>query len=258
MRPRLRALSGSSVVIEVTEAVGIWQRIGESLPQPRRRSLSQRVAKRSLDFAVASILLVLLSPLCAAIALAIKLADSGPILFGHTRMALNGGTFTCWKFRSMRVGAYDELAMSGSLWTAYVDNDFKLPVASDERITRTGRWMRRYRLDELPQLWNVIRGDMSLVGPRPIEPGELSWYGPLRSELLAVRPGITGVWQLTSNVSHPERACLELFYVRTQSFAADLALLARTVTHIVSPERVSNDALPAETESLSGLEVGDG
>jgi exopolysaccharide production protein ExoY len=262
MRPLLRKVALCHPVLPAPEAERIaaaWEHIGWLLPAPGRSSLAGRVLKRGFDVIAASVMLFLLAPLFVAIALRIKLDDGGPILFGHDRMGRHGSMFRCWKFRTMRVGAYGELTADPSLWCAYVDNDFKLPLREDARVTRIGLLLRRYRLDELPQLWNVMWGTMSLVGPRPIEPGELLWYGSFTSEFLSIRPGVTGVWQLTTGVSHPTRACLELFYIRTRSFVRDLGLLARTATRIVSREEVPPEQLVHETTvPFVTRELGDG
>jgi exopolysaccharide biosynthesis polyprenyl glycosylphosphotransferase len=197
----------------------------------------QQVAKRVMDVVLASAGLVVLSPVMAAVAIAVKLTSPGPTLFGHLRLGRFGRGFRCLKFRSMYSDAEQRLRADPELYSEYVRNDFKLPTEKDARITPLGRFLRRTSLDELPQLLNVVRGDMSLVGPRPIVPDELCLYeddGPLL--FLSLRPGITGAWQVSgrSSVSYPERARIEVDYVQTWSFAKDVELLIRTVPAVVA------------------------
>jgi exopolysaccharide production protein ExoY len=254
VRPAFRApataRTGEPMLDE--EAVArLWQEIARSLPPARPPSRLDRLSKRTFDLVVAAVALVLLSPLLLVIGLLVKLDDRGPALFGQEREGFRGRLFRLWKFRTMRLAAEDLLRNSPTLWLDYVDNDFKVPLASDPRITRIGRYLRRFRLDELPQLWNVLVGDLSLVGPRPVIRTETFWYRPISAELQSVRPGITGVWQVSGGVSYPERACLELIYARRRTFFTDLALLARTVRTLLAGERsrekpveVRNGGLP--------------
>jgi lipopolysaccharide/colanic/teichoic acid biosynthesis glycosyltransferase len=122
------------------------------------------------------------------------------------------------------------------LYRRYVENDYKLPENEDPRITRLGRLLRKSSLDELPQLWNVLRGDMSLVGPRPIVPNEVLEFGAHASTLLSVRPGITGYWQVNgrSNIHYPERAFMDLDYAGENSIASDLMTLIRTIPAVIA------------------------
>jgi Sugar transferases involved in lipopolysaccharide synthesis len=186
--------------------------------------------KRAFDIAAALIALTLVSPLIALIAIAIKLESRGPIFFAHRRLGKSGRIFRCWKFRSMHADAESRLRADASLRRQYVSNHFKIPQHLDPRITRLGHFLRRSSLDELPQLWNVLWGEMSLVGPRPIVPLESTHYGDELPLLLSVRPGITGAWAVhgRSSVGYPHRAKIELEYVRSWSFTADLSILART------------------------------
>jgi exopolysaccharide biosynthesis polyprenyl glycosylphosphotransferase len=195
----------------------------------------QLVVKRALDIVGGAVLLVVLAPLLAIIAALIVLDSPGPLLFCQRRLGRFGRPIRCLKFRSMDADAEARLLADPVLFQQYVEHDYKLPVSIDSRITRIGRFLRRTSLDELPQLWNVLRGDMSLVGPRPIVPDEIHHYngeGPL---LLSVKPGMTGAWQVMgrSAVSYPERATVELEYVEGWSLWRDLAILVRTIPAVL-------------------------
>src|SRR5262249_26021085 len=160
----------------------------------------------------ASAALIVAAPLITVIALAIKVESRGPVFFPHRRLGRNGRLFNCWKFRSMHVDAETRLRDDAALRHQYVANHFKIPRHLDPRITRLCHFLRRISIDELPQLWNVLRGEMSLVGPRPIVPFESSYYGDDLSLLLSMRPGLTGAWAVRgrSSVGYPHRAAIEL------------------------------------------------
>jgi len=195
----------------------------------------QLAMKRSIDFLGAAAGLVVLSPLLALIAVWVKLDSPGPVVFGHNRLGVKGRTFRCYKFRSMHQDAERMLRANPELYRTYVENHFKLPPEIDPRLTRAGRFLRATSLDELPQLVNVLLGQMSLVGPRPIVPAELDHYGKCAPLFLSLKPGITGMWAVSgrSRVGYPQRAQMELEYVRCWSLIADLALLARTVPAVL-------------------------
>lgn len=196
-----------------------------------RRSRLQVAVKRLLDVTVSGTLLVLLSPLFALTAALIALESSGPVLFKHWRVGRNGRGFHCLKFRTMVLDAEQRLRQDPKLWATYREHGFRIPDDEDPRVTRLGRLLRRASLDELPQLFNVLVGDMSLIGPRPIVHEELEHYAGSERLLLSVRPGITGLWAVSGRhrLAYPERAAVELGYVRTWSLAGDLGIAARTV-----------------------------
>lgn len=186
--------------------------------------------KRVFDIAAALSLLLVLSPLLAVLALLVK-HDGGPCMFGHTRVGMHGRTFRCLKFRSMICNAdsvLKNLLASDPAARAEWEKDQKL--RNDVRVTRFGRFMRRTSLDELPQLWNVLRGDMSLVGPRPVVEKELRRYGDAAVYYLRVLPGITGLWQVSgrNETDYDQRVSLDISYVKNWSFAGDLRILFRT------------------------------
>jgi Undecaprenyl-phosphate galactose phosphotransferase WbaP len=191
-----------------------------------------RITKRCMDLVAALIGGLLLLPLLFYIAVAVKMSSRGPILYGHDRIGKDGRHFKAWKFRSMFQDAHlvleQYLEAHPELRDEW-DRDHKLRY--DPRVTRIGRFMRKTSLDELPQLWNVVRGDMSLVGPRPIVTAEIVKYGPYYSLYTMVTPGITGLWQVSgrNNTTYEERVQLDAYYVRNWSPWMDMYLLIRTI-----------------------------
>lgn len=192
-----------------------------------------RWIKRSFDILGSAILLVLIAPVMGLVALAIKLEDGGPVMFRQTRVGLKGQEFDCLKFRSMCIDAEARLA------ALMAQNEGAGPLfkmTHDPRITRVGRFIRRFSLDELPQIWNALRGDMSLVGPRPALPTEVAQYDSDARRRLDVRPGLTGLWQVSgrSNLSWDDTVRLDLYYVDNWSMVQDLMILAKTAKAVVS------------------------
>jgi lipopolysaccharide/colanic/teichoic acid biosynthesis glycosyltransferase len=195
----------------------------------------RRHVKRGLDLVVVVALVPVAIPLMLVIAALIKWKSPGPVLFRQERVGRQGELFGMLKFRTMYVDATERLCADPELHAAYVANDYKLPADQDPRIAPFGRFLRRTSLDELPQLFNVLRGDMSLVGPRPIVPGELVCYGNLAGWYLSVRPGLTGRWQCNgrSTVRYPERAELDAEYVATWSLRQDARILLKTIPSVL-------------------------
>jgi len=191
-----------------------------------------RWIKRTWDAVGAGTLLLLASPVMAAVALAIKLEDGGPVLFRQTRVGLRGQEFACLKFRSMGMDAEARLA---ELMAANEGSGPLFKMTHDPRITKVGRFIRRFSLDELPQLWNAFRGDMSLVGPRPALPTEVAQYDSDTRRRLDVRPGLTGLWQVSgrSNLSWDDTVRLDLYYVDNWSMIQDVMILAKTAKAVV-------------------------
>lgn len=190
--------------------------------------------KRLLDLAVVLPSLLLLTPLFALVALAIKLHDRGPVLYWQQRIGLHGRSFSFPKFRSMCVNA--EAVRSTLLAQNQHGGDgvtFKLK--RDPRITPIGRWIRRTSIDELPQLWCVLRGDMSLVGPRPPLPSEVSRYTMAERQRLSVLPGLTCIWQVNgrSEIAFPQQVRMDIDYIQRRSLGVDLLLLAKTLPAVL-------------------------
>jgi lipopolysaccharide/colanic/teichoic acid biosynthesis glycosyltransferase len=196
-----------------------------------RRTFSMR-AKRAVDIVTASLMLLVALPIFAFVAMLVGLTSPGPILFKQTRLGKNGKPFTCLKFRTMVQDAELQLAMHQELKELYA-REFK--IKDDPRITAVGRFLRKTSLDELPQLFNILEGSMSLVGPRPIVPLEIAKYGPYGNKLLSVRPGLTGVWQVCgrSDTTYDERIIMDMFYVDESSVSMDLKLLCSTVPTVI-------------------------
>ena len=206
-----------------------------------------RIVKRVFDVLGALSGLIILSPLLLVVALGVKLNDpDGPVLYGHRRLSRAGSVVYVMKFRSLK-WAYstgpnrpyktDEAAFRALKRPDLVD-EFKLnqKVANDPRITSLGRWLRRTSLDELPQLINVLRGDMSLVGPRPIVQDELERYGEHGASFLALKPGITGLWQISgrSDLGYDQRVKLDIYYIENWTLFLDIKILIKTIFTITS------------------------
>jgi Undecaprenyl-phosphate galactose phosphotransferase WbaP len=202
------------------------------------QSSSARVIKRTGDITFSLLVLTLGSPLLLALAVLVKVSSRGPVFYVQPRVGRDYRSFGCIKFRTMRKDA-DRL-LAGILrrspeLEAEFRNDFKL--RDDPRITPLGKFLRRSSLDELPQFLNVLRGEMSVVGPRPIVRKELPRYGRQMDEVLAVRPGLTGLWQVSgrNNLSYGERVRLDVNYARHRTLWLDLRILLRTVAVVLNP-----------------------
>jgi exopolysaccharide biosynthesis polyprenyl glycosylphosphotransferase len=194
---------------------------------------TQAAAKRACDVVISAVGLLVLAPLLVGVALAIKLTSRGPVIFRQERIGLRGRPFTLLKFRTMVVGA--DLMLKELRELNEADGPlFKL--RKDPRVTRIGRILRRYSIDELPQLINVLKGEMSLVGPRPPLADEVALYSDWQLDRLEVRPGITGLWQVSGRSELPfeEYVRLDLFYVENWSIAYDLYILSKTIPMLVS------------------------
>jgi exopolysaccharide biosynthesis polyprenyl glycosylphosphotransferase len=193
----------------------------------------RQFAKRGFDLLGAAVLIVTLSPLLGAIACVVRLSSQGPILFRQERVGINGDSFNMLKFRSMQSDAEARLS---SLQQFSEGNSVMFKMRDDPRITPIGRFLRRYSLDELPQLFNVFGGSMSIVGPRPPLQREVSAYENHVHRRFLVKPGITGLWQVSgrSNLSWEDTVRLDLFYVENWSLTGDLIILWRTVSAVVA------------------------
>jgi exopolysaccharide production protein ExoY len=164
--------------------------------------------------------------------------NKGPLIFSQTRIGKDGKKFDIYKFRSMVVNAEDVLKQNDELYKEYVNCGYKLDEGKDPRVTRLGSFIRKTSIDELPQFWNVLKGDMSLVGPRPVIQEELSEYGEKVELFLSVKPGVTGVWTVSgrSDVPYPERTDLELSYLKDLSLRNDCKILIQTFIVVLKKE----------------------
>lgn len=211
---------------DITTGAPLWIR-----PAASRRRVAVG-AKRALDVVGAVLGLAVLSPVILAVALLVLVADGRPVLFRQERIGQGGRPFVLTKFRTMvRDAATQQAALAGR-------NEIRGPsfkITDDPRLTRLGRVLRRASLDELPQLWDVLRGSMSLVGPRPPLPGEVAWYDAWHRRRLAVKPGVTGLWQISARreVDFDRWVELDLEYIERWSIWLDLRILARTVAVVL-------------------------
>jgi lipopolysaccharide/colanic/teichoic acid biosynthesis glycosyltransferase len=189
--------------------------------------------KRFIDCLASGLGLLVLSPFFAVLAIAIKLESPGPVLFYQTRLGQGGTAFRCWKFRSMFVDA--EQRKQELLAENEMDGGTTFKMKRDPRITRVGRFIRKASIDELPQLWNVFVGDMSLVGPRPPVPQEVANYTAYDRQRLMVKPGITCIWQVSgrSDIPFEEQVGLDIKYIVGRSLRMDVGLLLRTIPAVL-------------------------
>jgi lipopolysaccharide/colanic/teichoic acid biosynthesis glycosyltransferase len=191
-------------------------------------------AKRGLDILASSCALFLLSPLFLFVALLIKFEDHGPVVFSQVRVGRFGRGFKMYKFRSMRPGS--EARLKELLDKNHHNLGVTFKIKDDPRITRVGRWLRKYSFDELPQLFNVLIGDMSLVGPRPPLPREVALYSLADRRRLAVKPGITCIWQISgrAEIDFPGQVRLDVQYIESQSLWQDIKILGKTIPAVLS------------------------
>lgn len=197
---------------------------GASIPV---HSQAKQAVKRAIDIVGSCLLMLCAGPLLPLIVLAIKLDSPGPLLFRPRIIGKGGREFWTYKFRTMRVGALEQLLADRELLEQYKQN---LKIKNDPRVTRVGRILRKTSLDELPQLWSVLKGDLSLVGPRMLAQLELDKFGDNRAKLLSVKPGLAGLWVASGrqSVDFSSRLELELAYVDTWSLSLDMWLLLKT------------------------------
>jgi exopolysaccharide biosynthesis polyprenyl glycosylphosphotransferase len=200
-----------------------------------RSTGAEEILRRALDVTVSGLLLLFLLPLYLMIAVAIRLSSPGPVLFIQRRVGQHGREFLFFKFRSMYA---DAEAQRRALEAMNERTGPVFKMRNDPRVTPIGRVLRKYSLDELPQLLNVWRGEMSLVGPRPALPREVAQYLPFQRQRLAVRPGLTGLWQVSgrANLSFEEAIHMDLTYIRQRSLWLDIVILARTVPAVLSAD----------------------
>ncbi|MGY9046417.1 hypothetical protein P775_25815 [Puniceibacterium antarcticum] len=215
--------------VRPTRMARIWRAVKTSLTRTSVADLQQRF----LDITVSAGALLLLSPLLAITALAIKADSRGPVLFKQTRVGRNGTAFTIFKFRSMST---DAEARRAALIATSDRDGVCFKSRTDPRVTRVGRFIRRFSIDELPQILNVLRGDMAIVGPRPALPCEVAAYPQRAHGRLAVKPGITGVWQVSgrATIGFDQMVEMDLSYAATRTLQLDLFLIAKTFGAVFS------------------------
>ena len=234
-RFNLRLSSGLFEVVTTGLAVQEMGYVPLITVNQRRLDAANQFAKRGLEIMVIMSALVILSPIWLLLALLVRLDSEGPILYRRRVMGVNGRTFDAFKFRTMVINGDEVLARHPEL-KATLERDHKL--VDDPRVTRIGRILRRFSLDETPQLLNVLRGEMALIGPRMIHPKEMEKFGQWGLNLLTVRPGITGLWQVSgrSDLDYADRVRLDMHYIRNWSIWLDLYILVRTPIAMIKGE----------------------
>lgn len=216
--------------IEETESTEIMEK-----SQIKKQSLTYLFFKRLTDIVLSLLALIGFSPVFLGVWIANRFGDNkGPLFFKQTRIGKNGKPFKMYKFRSMIVNADEMLHSNIELYEKYVENNYKLEPDEDPRITKLGRWLRRTSIDEIPQFINILKGDMSIVGPRPVVKEELKEYGDRVDKFLSVKPGAMGLWQASgrSNIGYPERCDLELSYVDHASYWYDVKIMFKNIISI--------------------------
>lgn len=193
------------------------------------------LSKRFLDISISLVSLILLSPILVLTSIFIKLTDGGPVLYWSNRVGVKGKIFHFPKFRSMIFNADTKLHHLKKL-NKHGENDITFKIKNDPRVTFVGKWIRRFSIDELPQLWCVLFGSMTLVGPRPPIPDEVKSYTLKERHRLDIKPGITCIWQVSgrADIPFPKQMLLDLEYVQKRSFKLDLILLLKTIPAVIS------------------------
>ncbi len=238
--PDLQILDLEIVHLDITDIADLGAAELATAPEPWlppthwRQHGAAASAKRCLDLVVSVVLLVLLAPLFGLVALAVLVTSPGSAIYSQKRMGQSNVPFEMLKFRTMHTDADDRLRNDAALWHRYVNNDYKLEPEDDPRLTPIGLFLRRTSLDELPQLINVVRGSMSLVGPRPVVLPEFEEFRADDSYRW-VKPGITGPWQVSGrcNVHYPERGQIVDDYVENWTLLADIKILAQTIPTVL-------------------------
>ncbi|GEO64382.1 exopolysaccharide biosynthesis protein [Companilactobacillus nantensis] len=194
-----------------------------------------RISKRSADILISLCALVFLSPIFLLVWIldTFSISNRGPVFYRQIRVGYHGKKFGMYKFRSMVVGAEQKLYKNEKMYKEYVANNYKLEPDNDPRITKLGQFLRKSSIDEIPQFINILFGDMSIVGPRPVIEPELSEYSDV-NKLLSIKPGAMGLWQASgrSNIGYPERASIEMTYVDDCSFFLDIKIIFMNVFNI--------------------------
>lgn len=195
-----------------------------------------KVVKRITDIIGGIIGLILLSPVFLILAICIKIDSKGPVIFAHKRIGKNGKEFNMYKFRSMYKNAEEMIENFNEEQKIEWQENFKLE--NDPRITKVGKFLRKTSLDELPQIVNIIKGDLSIIGPRPIVDEELKKYGDNKEKFLSITPGLTGYWQANgrSNTTYEERMQMELYYIDNQSLLLDIKIFFKTIVSVIKKE----------------------
>jgi Undecaprenyl-phosphate galactose phosphotransferase WbaP len=203
------------------------------------QGINGEFAKRLFDILFSLLVLILFSPVYLILALVIALSSRGPIFYVQERVGKNYKPFNCIKFRTM-VSNADEILIQMMETSPHLQQEFEanFKLKKDPRITKIGRFLRITSLDEFPQFWNVLKGDMSVVGPRPLVTEELPKYGCYIDQILTIRPGITGLWQVSgrNDIPYPRRVQIDLYYVKFRTFWLDLWIVLKTIGVVIIPK----------------------
>lgn len=224
------------VNVEIVENLSIMNLPTKEEKQIQKRDTVYRVVKRVMDVTIASIAMIVLSPIFAIIAIAVKMESEGPVFFKHTRIGKDGKIIKLYKFRSMVINAEELIkSFTPEQMKEYKEN-YKL--TNDPRITKIGKFLRKTSLDELPQLINIIKGDLAIIGPRPVIAEELKKYGDNIDKFLSVTPGLTGYWAANgrSNTTYEQRMQMELYYIDNMSLKMDIQVFFKTILSVVKKE----------------------
>lgn len=198
--------------------------------QPVNKSYETSII-RLFDILISVSALVVTFPVVFMLSIILFFLNGTPIIFEQKRLGKNGKKFKIFKFRTMRSDATDILKEDPDLFKKYVKNDYKIPANEDPRLVKLGSFLRKTSIDEIPQFFNVLKGDMSIVGPRPIVPEEIERYKGFEKLFLSVKPGITGLWQITgrSDIEYPQRKYLDLLYIENKSIIFDIKIFFKTI-----------------------------
>ena len=233
---RLGGLAASSAGLHDYPETGGTGTVREHHHEPASL-IRYRVFKRMMDLLCVLLALPILLPLLLLIAAVVKFTSPGPVFFSHRRICRNGAFFSMWKFRTMCINSAEVLEQHLSAYPAAREEWTRThKLLCDPRITSVGRFLRRTSLDELPQIWNVLEGRMSLVGPRPIVAAEVEKYGAFFDFYCRVKPGVTGLWQVSgrSHLTYPQRVALDCSYVQQWSLFRDLRILLATAKSVIN------------------------
>ena len=237
-------MTANSSLISVRASRALWRRgyaplfFSKRYPTSNVSWLNGIEAKRCFDIVFASLVLVLCSPLYLVLAILIASSSPGPIFYVQERVGQDYRRFKCYKFRTMVINADEVLAkMMADCPDTRQEFEDNFKLREDPRITWIGKFLRMTSLDEFPQFWNVLKGDMSVVGPRPLIPDELQKYGNKMGQVLSVQPGLTGLWQVSgrNDIPYPERVQIDVYYVFSRTMLFDLWIILRTIGVVLFP-----------------------
>lgn len=228
--------SQSEITVLKNTIVNTDIKIDKSLYRNTDKKIAYSITKRTLDIILSFIAVIVLSPIFLIIGIAIKMDSRGPVFFAHNRIGKNGKPIHIYKFRTMVPNAETMIEQFNEEQMKEFKENYKLK--NDPRITRVGKFLRKTSLDELPQIWNILVGDLSIIGPRPVIGEELEKYGENKDKFLSITPGLTGYWQANgrSETTYEERMDMELYYVDNRSLWLDIKIFFKTIISVIKKE----------------------